>query len=233
MKNLGSDPQLATTEKYVSYDTTKSGGLTPTFEEILNLQQTLVARRQRGEGVDTLILCEHPACYTLGVGAVIEDLRGARDVPIYRVGRGGGVTWHGPGQLIGYPILRLRDWNWRVSDYVCMLERTLIATVRAFGVDAHCEGSTRGVYVEDRKLASIGIQVSRGVVWHGFALNVSCDLAPFKRIVPCRQPHTRMTSLAQELDASPSLDAVQHALVEQLQIRTRYGTLMARGGERT
>ncbi len=167
------------------------------YEEVLALQQQIVLERQRGEGVDTLILCEHPPTYTLGVGTSLEDLRGVRDVPIYRVGRGGGATYHGPGQLVGYPILRLREWGWRVSDYLDCLEYVLVATVRTFGVDAHCEGPTRGVYVEERKVASIGIQVSRGVVWHGFALNVSCDLAPFDRITICRHPATRMTSLAQ------------------------------------
>ena len=186
-----------------------------TYAEVLVLQQQLVEERQRSEGEDALILCEHPPVYTLGVGASVEDLRGVRDVPVYRVGRGGGVTWHGPGQLIGYPILRLRDWGWRVSDYLCVLERALIATVRAFDVDAHCEGPTRGVYVEDRKLASIGIQVSRGVVWHGFALNVSCDLAPFTRIVPCRQLDTQMTSLAQELGKPLAVSQVQREFLHQ------------------
>ena len=100
-------------------------GLRP-YEDMLALQQRIVAQRQRGEGEDTLLLCEHPPVYTLGVGAFSDDLRGVRDVPVYRIGRGGGATYHGPGQLVGYPILRLRDYGWRVSDYLCALERSLI-----------------------------------------------------------------------------------------------------------
>ena len=204
----------------------KKLGLRP-YTEVLALQRQLVEQRQRDEAPDTIILCEHPSTYTLGIGAAAPDILDAGNVPVIRIGRGGGATYHGPGQLVGYPILRLRDWGWRVSDYLCALERALIATVQSVGVDAHREGPTRGVYVEERKIASIGIQVSRGVVWHGFALNVSCDLSAFDRITPCRRPGTRMTSLAHELHTAIAMEAVQCAFVQQLKIRTIYGTLCA------
>lgn len=209
------------------------------YANVLALQRRIVEERQHGAGVDTVILCEHPPVYTLGVGASMDDVGAAGEVPVVRVGRGGGVTYHGPGQLVGYPILRLHDYGWRVSDYLCALERTLIATVRAFGVDAHCEGPTRGIYVEDRKLASIGIQVSRGIAWHGFALNVSCDLAPFTRITPCRQPNAQMTSLAQELKWPITVPQVQQEFISVwLDVHRgrsggsiRYASAASRGGD--
>ena len=162
-------------------------------------QERLVARRLAG-GPDTLLLLEHPPVYTLGRGADDRHLgsTAAAGAPVVRTHRGGQVTYHGPGQLIGYPILGLRGLRTDIRWYLRTLEGMLIAALAEWGiVGERVEGRT-GVWVRGRKIASIGVAVRRWVTWHGFALNVGRDLSGFARITPCGLQGVEMTSVGRE-----------------------------------
>jgi lipoyl(octanoyl) transferase len=169
------------------------------YDIALTWQEALVARRLAG-GADVLLLLEHPPVYTLGRGADDRFLRGAAGgpVPVVRVGRGGQVTYHGPGQLVGYPILGLRDLRPDVRWYVRGLEQVLIDALSDVGIAAARRAGLTGVWVESRKIASIGVGIRRWVTWHGFALNVSGDLGGFAAITPCGIEGVTMTSVARE-----------------------------------
>jgi len=173
------------------------------YAEAVGWQERLVDRRLAG-GRDALLLLEHPPVYTLGRGADPIYLGGAATggVPVVRTHRGGQVTYHGPGQLVGYPIVDLRAFRTDVRWYVTMIEDVLIGALGTFGIGAGRREGFRGVWVEGRKIASIGIAVRRWVAWHGFALNVADDLAPFARITPCGISGVEMTSVTREGGAS-------------------------------
>ena len=162
-------------------------------------QEALVARCL-ARGPDALLLLEHPEIYTLGRGADARHAAAAAGgrVPVLRVSRGGEVTYHGPGQLVGSPIIDLRGHRPDVRWYVGMLETVLIAALADVGVRAGTRPGLRGVWVGDRKIASIGVAVRRWVAWHGFALNVADDLDGFAAITPCGIAGVRMTSVARE-----------------------------------
>jgi lipoyl(octanoyl) transferase len=165
----------------------------------LELQEKLVAARQMNRIGDTLLLLEHPHVYTLGRGASDRYLTSPPPgVPIHRVSRGGQVTYHGPGQLIGYPILKLQGAARDVHAYMRALERVIIETLGAYRIDAGRRSGLTGVWVGKRKIASIGVGIRRWVTRHGFALNVNSDLRFFDRIVPCGIEGCRMTSIAGE-----------------------------------
>jgi lipoate-protein ligase B len=169
------------------------------YADAVAWQERLVARRIAG-GPDTLLLLEHPPVYTLGRGADERHLGGMATaaVPIVHAHRGGQVTYHGPGQLVGYPILGLRGLRTDIRWYLRMLEGTLIAALVEWGIAGErVEGQT-GVWVGGRKIASIGVAVRRWVTWHGFALNVGHDLSGFARITPCGLTGVEMTSVARE-----------------------------------
>jgi len=164
----------------------------------LALQEVLQARKIAGEATEYLLLLEHDPVYTLGRGADASDLRGAPErlgVAAHRIGRGGGATFHGPGQLVAYPIVRLATHGRDVHRYVRGLEKTLVDTCARLGVAASARAELTGVWVGDEKVASIGIGVRRGVTIHGVALNVRTELGYFAPIVPCRLPNLRVTSL--------------------------------------
>jgi lipoate-protein ligase B len=163
-------------------------------------QEALVARRLAG-GADALLLLEHPPVYTLGRGADARFLGAAAGdgaVPVIRVGRGGQVTFHGPGQLVGYPILGLRALRPDVRWYVRTLEAVLIDALAELGIPAQRRDGLTGVWVGQRKIGSIGVAIRRWVTWHGFALNVGPDLTGFAAITPCGIDGVVMTSLARE-----------------------------------
>lgn len=169
------------------------------YAAALAWQERLVAERLAG-GDDVLLLLEHPPVYTLGRGGDPRFLgtAGAGDVEIVRVGRGGQVTYHGPGQLVGYPIVALRRHRLDVHWYVRTLEQVLIDALGDLGIAAGRREGLTGVWVDDRKIASIGVAIRRWVTWHGFALNVGHDLGGFAPIVPCGIAGVRMTSVAAE-----------------------------------
>lgn len=162
------------------------------YAEALDLQTDLVRRRRTGEIADTLLLLEHPHVITLGSGAhpdhvlLTEDERAARGIELWETGRGGDVTYHGPGQLVGYPILALEDGRRDLHGYLRDLEEMLIRVLSEFGLPGHRRPGMTGAWIGDRKLAAIGVRVSSGwITSHGFALNVCTDLRFFDAIVPC------------------------------------------------
>ncbi len=174
-------------------------GLVP-YDRATAWQEGLVERRRAG-GSDVLLLLEHPPVYTLGRGADPRFLGAGADgpIPVVRAGRGGQVTYHGPGQLVGYPIVDLRGHRQDVHWYVRELEQVLIDALDAFGIVAGRVTGLTGVWVDGRrKIASIGIGIRRWVTWHGFALNVGRDLTPFAAITPCGLSGVVMTSVACE-----------------------------------
>jgi lipoyl(octanoyl) transferase len=161
------------------------------YGEAFELQQRLVAERKQGLIPDQLLLLEHPHVITLGRNGHMENLLASDEIldlagiSFYPTDRGGDVTYHGPGQLVGYPILDLRDWKRDVGAYVRGLEQAIIDTVGEYGIEAGRIPKLTGVWVGDRKIAAIGVHLSRWVTSHGFALNVSTDLSYFQYIVPC------------------------------------------------
>ena len=173
------------------------------YGEALELQRTLVADRQAGRVPDLLVLLEHPHVITLGVGArhrrdnilAASDELARRGVDVVEAPRGGDVTYHGPGQLVGYPIVDLNPDRRDVHRYVRDLEAVLIRSVAAFGVNAGRSPGLTGVWVGDEKLAAIGVRLSRWVTSHGFALNVTTDLDFFTLIRPCGIVGRGVTSL--------------------------------------
>lgn len=175
------------------------------YRDTLALQRELrLARIDGREPHDLLLLVEHEPTYTLGRGTraaslpVAPELLRARGATVEEVERGGDVTWHGPGQLVGYPILDLRGHNPDLHWYLRTLEASLVAALADLGIAAGVEAGRTGVWTEGRKIASIGIHVKQWVTLHGFALNVAPDLAWFASIVPCGLPDVEMTSVAAE-----------------------------------
>ena len=181
---------------------------TLTYAAALERQHATHAARVRGLIRDTVLLTEHPPVVTLGRGSdldgeiVADATLKSRGIDVVRSGRGGHATYHGPGQLVGYPIVDLRARGGDVHAYLRLLERVMIAVAQAFGVHAHAREGLTGTWVGERKLGSIGVQVRRGVSLHGFALNVDMDLSPFELFAPCGMEGLRVTSLAHEIGRS-------------------------------
>src|SRR5258707_3921440 len=182
-------------------------GLVP-YSDGVALQETLRARRQAGEIADLLLLLEHPPTYTVGRRSAIEELPfpesfyAAKGIAVHPTDRGGRITYHGPGQLVGYPIMAVGD----VHRHLRLMEAAVISALGDAGGAArsrHEEGiDYTGVWVQERKIASIGVHLSRGISTHGFAVNVENDLEPFSWVVACGLPDVTMTSLAAETEGA-------------------------------
>jgi lipoyl(octanoyl) transferase len=196
-------------------------GLVP-YGEALRLQLAERARVQAGESDGVLLLLEHPPVYTLGRRsapgdlAMGEDWYRAQGIDVVRTDRGGKLTYHGPGQLVGYPVVRVA----RIGDHVCAMEKAIVAALAEQGIEArgrdHEGPEFTGVWVGERKIASIGIHVSRGVSIHGFAVNVDNDLQPFEWAVACGLPDVQMTSVCRETGRSGTLPAVAERIAGEL-----------------
>lgn len=191
------------------------------YAEALAEQQALHEARKRGEVPDTLLLVEHPHVITLGRGAnranllADENTRARWGVELFETGRGGDVTYHGPGQLVGYPILDLAPDRQDVRRYVRDLQEVLVRTARDFGVEAEPRGGDFvGVWVGENKLAAIGIRISRWVTMHGFAFNVTTDLSYFQLIVPCGIHGHGVTSLHQLTGKQIALPEVAASVIQ-------------------
>jgi len=169
----------------------------------LELQQELIAARKQGTAPDHLLLLEHPHVITLGRNGHLENLLASAEImeragiSYFPTDRGGDVTYHGPGQLVAYPILDLREWHRDVGAFVRAVEQTIIDTLADYGIEAGRIPKLTGVWVDGRKIAAIGVHISRWVTSHGLALNVSTDLSYFQYIVPCglTKPVTSMAQL--------------------------------------
>ena len=199
------------------------------YADALALQRRVHGEVAAGRRGDALILLEHPHVYTLGRRARADDvLADARElaamgVEVHHTDRGGEATYHGPGQLVAYPIIDLRRWGGGPLKYVRALESAIIAALGEFGIAAESEGRPTGVWTGGRKIAAIGVKVSRRVTMHGFALNVSTDLSYFDRIVACGLPDARATSMRRELGRDISVSEVAPALIERLRDEFSFG----------
>jgi lipoate-protein ligase B len=189
------------------------------YTEAWKLQGDLVAARKEG-GLDKnlVLLLEHPPVFTLGrrgeLGqlTVSEDFLKEAGISIIRVERGGHITFHGPGQLVVYPIVDLKTTRLGVKGYVECLEQIMIQVVRDWGINAERNEKYRGIWVDDKKMGSIGIAIRRGICFHGLALNVNLSLEPFQWINPCGLQDVDMTSMAQELGREVSMKQVRHSI---------------------
>jgi lipoyl(octanoyl) transferase len=187
------------------------------YGEVWKMQRDLVAARQRDEVPDTLILVEHPHVITLGRGTHRENLVNVGNIPTFEIERGGDVTYHGPGQLVGYPIFLLRPEERDLHVYLRNLEETLLRTVGDFGITAGRNPGWTGAWTAPepgggqppRKLASIGVAVKRWVTLHGFALNVSTDLTQFTAINPCGLEAGVMGSISSVLGRTVAMNDVK------------------------
>ncbi|MFQ5456917.1 MAG: lipoyl(octanoyl) transferase LipB [Myxococcota bacterium] len=197
------------------------------YDDALALQRSLLEKRQRGEIPDTLLLLEHPHVITLGrrgdVNNILADeaALAAQGIAVRRVRRGGDVTYHGPGQLVGYWIVSLSRWRDDVGRFVRAIEKTIIRAIATFGIEGRCVPDYRGVWCpgpsgELEKIASVGVGIQRWVAHHGFALNVTTDLSRFDAIIPCALRGRRMTSMARLLGRPVPMEDAQNAVVAAL-----------------
>ena len=192
------------------------------YAEGLQIQEQLVAERQAGRIVDVLLLLEHDPVFTMGRNAQAENVLLSKDAleakgfQLFETGRGGDVTYHGPGQVIGYPILELPPDRRDVHRYVRDLEEVMIRACADYGVAATRIGGKTGVWVGTEKVGAIGVRIARWVTSHGFALNVANDLEPFALIVPCGIRDHGVTSLARLLGKDVALDDAAGRLATHL-----------------
>jgi lipoate-protein ligase B len=190
---------------------------TTAYGEVHRLQQRLQTQRREGAGIDTLLLTEHRPVFTLGRSHPVADLRVDEatvrqwGIEIVETERGGDITYHGPGQLVAYGIIDLKAWGLGVVDYVQGLEDCVIGVLADWGVRGKREEAGRGVWVESRKIASVGLNVRRWVTMHGIALNIDPDMSHWELINPCGMADVEMTSIATEVGKQVSFGEVEEA----------------------
>ncbi|MDE2141167.1 MAG: lipoyl(octanoyl) transferase LipB [Elusimicrobia bacterium] len=198
------------------------------YVEVWNLQRRLVFERGQGDVPDTVLLCQHPAVYTIGRSSRQPIPKGL-PYPVHKAERGGDMTYHGPGQIVGYPILKLTDHGLKARSYLRALEAVLTEAIRPFGVEAETVKGFTGLWMGRKKLASIGVAVRGGVTYHGFALNVNNSLAPFRLIHPCKLESDVMTTMHKVLGAPVDEHAVTKRLGESM--LEYFGKTSAGGGK--
>ncbi len=195
------------------------------YQSAWRQQLRICQQRRAGTRGDTLVVCEHPPTITLGRHAPAQDLLigsaecHSRGIGVARSDRGGRATYHGPGQLVVYPIVDLSGRGLGVAAWVGLLEEALIATVAAHGLSGQCRQGQPGIWVGGAKIASIGLRISRGISYHGVSLNCDLDVSAFDCIVACGAADGRMTSLAAEGARAPGVDAAATTLIEELSRR--------------
>jgi len=191
------------------------------YSDGLRLQERAVERLRAGEGPEQLLLLEHPHVFTLGRGADSSNILADQEqlqshsIEVHETGRGGDVTYHGPGQLVGYPIINLKPDRQDVHRYVRDLEEVLIKTIRDFGVTGERIKGLTGVWVGNEKIAAIGVRIARWITSHGFALNVTTDLNYFQMIVPCGITDKGVTSLSRLLGRQVEMKEVARSFAER------------------
>jgi lipoate-protein ligase B len=194
------------------------------YRAALDLQRSLVRARQTNAiENDVVLILEHPPVFTLGRRAGVENLKASRaflerkKIPVIPVERGGDITFHGPGQLVVYPIIDLTKAGLNILDYVTSLEEIMLRTASDWNIPAKRNSVNRGIWVSNKKLGSVGISVQRGVTFHGFALNVNLSLKPFKWIHPCGLTDIGVTSMERELSQKISVNTVRKALMHHIE----------------
>jgi len=190
------------------------------YQKAYDLQLSLVEKVLSGQEPNTLLMLEHPHVYTKGRLSkdsdvlLTEEELAVKGIPVYETDRGGQVTYHGPGQLVVYPIVNLKDWGGPVK-YVRALEQVVIATLTEMGITANRESGNTGVWTSQGKLSAIGVKISRGIAFHGFALNVNTDLAYYQNIIPCGIADRPVTSMASILGQPVDIELVRYGMVYQ------------------
>ena len=186
------------------------------YKEVWDLQKELVEKRRNGQINDTLILVEHEPVYTLGKNADENHIlqHSPQDVKTYHIERGGDVTFHGPGQLVGYPILDLHNYKKSISWYMRSLEQLIIDTLAEYGITAERKVGLTGVWVGDEKIAALGVRVTRWVTMHGFAFNVIPDLIYYSSIIPCGIFEYGVTSMAKLVTNEITVNSVKRVLTK-------------------
>ena len=190
------------------------------YQNAWNLQKSILDLRSKNRIDDVILLLEHPHTYTLGKTAHRDHLIGSSDylaknrISVYDIDRGGDITYHGPGQIVGYPIIDLNNWEMDTHKYLRALEEILILTCSDYGLNAIRNPEFTGVWIEDRKIAAIGIKISRWVTMHGFAFNVNTDLNLFNGIIPCGIQDKEVTSLNRELNRDLDLENVKATILK-------------------
>ncbi len=189
------------------------------YKKAWDLQNQIHSLRIKNQIEDSLLLLEHPNTYTLGKTAHLENLICDNDflmkneISVFNIDRGGDITYHGPGQLVGYPIINLSIWLPDSHKYLRALEEVIIKVCSDYGINAERNEKYTGVWIEERKIASIGIKISRWVTMHGFAFNVNTDLSLFDGIIPCGITDKAVTSLQYELGTSIQISEVKEKVV--------------------
>jgi lipoyl(octanoyl) transferase len=190
------------------------------YKEAWDLQYNFHQLRVENQISDLLLLLEHPHTYTLGKTAHIENLISSEEflnknkISVYHIDRGGDITYHGPGQLVGYPIINLIDWYQDSHKYLRTLEEVIIKVCNDYGLKAERNEKYTGVWIGDRKIAAIGIKISRWVTMHGFAFNVNTDLSLFNGIIPCGISDKSVTSLEKELKITLPINDVKEKVLK-------------------
>ena len=185
------------------------------YKNALELQLSLLEKRKHGEIGDTILLLEHPPTYTIGRKGNIKNLLidsanlKKRGIHFERVSRGGDITFHGPGQLVGYPIIDLNNFNRDVHRFLRKLEEAIILTLSEFGINGERIPELTGVWVGEEKIASIGVGVKKWITYHGFALNVNTDLTYFDNIVACGIPKVEITSMERKLGTKNGMKMIE------------------------
>lgn len=205
------------------------------YEPASKLQETLTLAKTEGIIPDVLLLLQHPPIFTIGRFAGQEDMMApaetlAREaIAVFRTNRGGGITYHGPGQLVGYPILNLKEHRLSVREYIWKLEAANIKLLLDFDIRGYRVASYPGVWVNGKKICSVGLRISRGITSHGFALNVNTDLHHFEYINPCGLSSKVMTSLSEVLGYPMEVEALIGALLDSFS--TTFGLEIKQGGD--
>lgn len=202
------------------------------YQEAWDLQKNLLELRYQNKIADILLLLEHPNTYTLGKVADKNNLLSDQDflkenkITVYEIDRGGDITFHGPGQIVGYPIINLLNWKRDTHEYLRGLEEVIIRTCDEFGLKSKRNPKYTGVWIDDRKIAAIGIKISRWITMHGFAFNINTDLSLFNGIIPCGIKEKSVTSLSKELNVEVEIKIVKEKLLNNFKQFFEYQKLI-------
>jgi len=206
------------------------------YQKAWNLQHETFNNRLSNEIEDTLLLLEHPNTYTLGKSSnkanlLFSDLElQQKNIAIYNIDRGGDITYHGPGQIVGYPIINLSLWKKDTHKYLRTLEEVIIQTLLEFGVNGERNEEHTGVWVGNNKICAIGIKVTRWITMHGFALNINTNMEYFNGIIPCGIKNKGVTSLKNELNKQIEIELVKKSLLQKFYEIFNYDELEIHNG---
>jgi len=207
------------------------------YKEAWDLQKDILSQRLSGEKEDVLLLLEHPNTYTLGKTANKHNLKSSEEylkqneISVYDIDRGGDITYHGPGQIVGYPIIDLNNWYKDTHKYLRALEEVIIQTCSEYNLDSKRNPKHTGVWLNERKIAAIGIKVSRWITMHGFAFNVNTDLNLFNGIIPCGIQDKEVTSLSKELNRKVDIQEVKEKLLKNFKEIFNYSLISVKSRE--